>query len=130
MAYDGQVPNRPGNIFVQAFPGGGERVQVSANGATGAKWSADGRMLYYVGRTPEGQDTLVTAVDVRVDGSRLVVGQPRVLFRAVTNLGSVRRLYDINGNPVRFLMRQIAPEPPVARMDLITNWLETLSTGH
>ena len=63
-----------GEIFVQAFPSGGARVQVSTDGGMGPVWSRDGRSLYF--RSP----TEVMRARV-VPGNNFAVDAPVALFK-------------------------------------------------
>ncbi len=59
-------------LFVQPFPGGGRRIQVSEKGGLFAFWSRDGRRLLYIG------DDLRTVWEADVQqGPNLTVGAPR-----------------------------------------------------
>src|ERR1700738_5217757 len=60
-------------VYLQAFPGPGERVQVSTEGGREPVWAPNGSELYF--RTP----TKFMAVDVKARPA-LAVGKPRLLF--------------------------------------------------
>lgn len=60
-------------VYLQAFPGPGERVQVSTEGGSEPVWAPNGSELYF--RTP----TKSMAVDVK-GRPALAVGKPRLLF--------------------------------------------------
>jgi len=68
-------------VFVQSFPEGRARTQVSTQGGVVPLWRRDQKELFYL--TPEGK---VMAVDVRSSTSGLAFGIPHVLF-ASNNLG-------------------------------------------
>jgi eukaryotic-like serine/threonine-protein kinase len=63
-------------IFVQAYPSAGARWSVSAEGGFSPQWRGDGREIYYI------SGSRLVAVDIQVEGSRVVPGVPRVLFDA------------------------------------------------
>jgi hypothetical protein len=72
----------PPNVFVQAFPGPGPRIQASAGGGFDPAWSADGRTIYYLKNvfdSPSGATTLF-ATDIATAGA-LTVGTPHELFQ-------------------------------------------------
>jgi serine/threonine-protein kinase len=96
-------------IYLQAFPDGGDRVQVSTNGGRSAKWSRDGRELYFL----EGDKMMVASVR---DGT---VGRPSVLFE--------KRLegYDVAADG-RFLAVLPDEQTPPAPVNVVLNWLEEL----
>jgi serine/threonine-protein kinase len=62
-------------IFLQRFPGGESKVRVSSGGGEMARWSPDGRELYFVSR----DGTAVMAVAIRTE-PRLELGAPLKLF--------------------------------------------------
>jgi len=62
-------------IYVQRFPDGGERYQVSLDGGVLAKWSAGMRELFFV----NGKDELC-AVNIRRSDSKFEATPPSVLF--------------------------------------------------
>ena len=110
-------------IYVTAFPGGGARWQVSANGGTQARWSHDGRSLYFV--SAEGD---LTVADVDGTGSRFQVRDVKPLFR-VNLFGGQRanlHAYDVSPDGRRFLIND-AGEAGVPRVALVTNWTAALA---
>lgn len=51
-------------VYVQAFPGPGEKHRISSNGGGNPAWSSNGRELFYLGRPAGGGKTSMIAVDV------------------------------------------------------------------
>jgi serine/threonine protein kinase len=105
-------------IFVQAFPDGGGRWQISGGGGTMPIWSPDGHELYYV-----SSDSTLMAAAVRV-GRTFEADTPRVLFtpgiRLVT--GVTRRQYDVSRDG-RFLINMNPPETQaMPGITLVQNW--------
>lgn len=113
MAYISDETKRP-EVYVQAFPGLGQKVQVSPDGASMACWKPDGRELYY------WQNGLMMAVAVE-GGSPLKVGAPRRLFEVGASTGGCEVTRD-----GRFLMR--VAQAPTGRppMTVILNWPQLL----
>jgi Tol biopolymer transport system component len=62
-------------VYIQPFPGGGERVRVSTEGGGQPLWRRDGRELYYL--SPDGR---LMAVALKPAAGRLEVGRPAALF--------------------------------------------------
>jgi len=116
-------------VMVQAFPGPGPRMQVSAGAGTNPAWSADGRTLYYIGRgTSNRSETIMMAVDVR-SGDTFEAGKPHELFRrAESQRCGIMRCYDVSADGSRFLFSDKASSvrETVSRFDLILNWTATL----
>jgi DNA-binding winged helix-turn-helix (wHTH) protein len=105
-----------GEVYVQVFSTTGDKQQVSPSGGVQPVWRDDGGELYYL-----GLDGMLYAVAVALDGTRVKLGQPRVLFKAP--IGTVRpdiEQYATNDGQ-RFLFLT-----PVARqqrpIDVIINW--------
>ena len=98
-----------------AFPGGGNRRQVSTTGADVARWSPNGKEILY------SSHTKLMAAAVRADGDRLEVGTPRVLFEMHIDCANLELpCFDVAPDGQRFLvMEPIGSPPPVA---LIQNW--------
>ena len=81
MAYQGVLGDATvSGIFVEAFPGGGHRQQVTDRG-TLPVWSADGRSLYYA-----GDNTLMVQDVAEADGA-LKLGVPRALMSVMIGRG-------------------------------------------
>jgi serine/threonine protein kinase len=120
------------NVIVQAFPGPGVGMQVSAGNGFNPAWSADGRTLYYLARydaAPGQPGSVVFAVDITTAGE-LRAGTPRELFRYSPGQGCGGRCYDISANGPRFLFQGPRIKPaPVTRIDLVLNWTPALPTS-
>ena len=72
-------------VYVQPFPTGSGKWQVSTNGGTFPRWRRDGRELFYMDRTSAGK---MLAVDVNGTASVFVAGSPKELFDSgYLNLG-------------------------------------------
>ncbi len=121
VAYQSLETSR-NEIFVTPFPGGRARRQVSANGGTQARWSRDGRSLYFI-----SADGDLTVADVDGSGSRFEVKDVKPLFRV--NLFGGQRVglhsYDVSPDGKRFLIND-AGEAGVPRVALVTNWTAEL----
>jgi serine/threonine-protein kinase len=129
IAYDSNESGRL-EIYVRAFPAGGGKWQVSDGGGALARWSADGRELFY--RTEDG----VMSVDIDGRGSNFKVGTPRKLFdgpflggmNGITVGGFIFPDYTVSGDGLHFVMfagREETSRPTSVR--LVTNWFADLS---
>jgi Tol biopolymer transport system component len=74
IAYVSEESGRP-EVYVQAFPGPGNRVVISAEGGSLPEWRADGRELFYM-----SLDSQLMAVPVTFNGSRIEHGKAVALF--------------------------------------------------
>lgn len=84
LAYTADRAGRP-EVWVQEYPSGNCRVQLSTQGGTHPLWRADGRELYYL-----GSDRRVYAVPLTTN-FKLVAGSPVKLFDIAvdTTVGSM-----------------------------------------
>jgi Tol biopolymer transport system component len=64
-----------GEVYVRPFPGSGNRIQISSGGGRQARWSRDGRTLYYV-----TLDSKLMEIPITSNGSSLRPGTSRLLF--------------------------------------------------
>ena len=101
-------------IYVQAYPSGGNRVTVSNGGGILPRWSRDGKELFYV-----TGDAMV-AVAMRPDGT---FGAPRKLFDRSPFLFNHRfHSFSVSPDGKRFLMiRRDAGSVP-RQLNVILNW--------
>ena len=120
-------------VYLEAFPGGGGRKQVSSGGGAAPVWSHNGRELFY----RHGNQLL--AVEVTA-GASLSVGRPQELFAgdygSRVGAGEDRSAdsavvpdYDVKEDGKEFLMIQAAgsiPPSDVPRLDVVVNWFEEL----
>jgi Tol biopolymer transport system component/tRNA A-37 threonylcarbamoyl transferase component Bud32 len=107
-------------LYVQAFPGPGERLRVSLRGGRDPQWRRDGKELFFLSLQGE-----MMAVDVRTS-PRLLLGVPRALFHAtVPLLGlGVGRNYAVTADGQRFIVRKTG-SPTIAPLTVVLNWKPT-----
>ena len=109
-------------IYVQAFPNGGGKSQISGNGGTMPVWSASGHEVYYA--SPSGA---IMAATVHA-GSPFLADSPRVLFSPNIRLvsGVTRRQFDVSRDG-RFLVNTVPAETQaVSGVTLVQNWTAKL----
>jgi len=116
LAYTSDETGRK-EVYVQSFPGGGGKRQVSTGGGNGIRWRRDGRELIY----SEGDGKLMAA-PVR-SGESLEVGAPFLLFefRAGT-LQGWSSPYAVTADGQRFLINAVVETEPNAPLTVWTNW--------
>ena len=114
-------------VFVDAFPGGGQRLRVSGDLAgVQPRWRRDGRELYYVDR-----DKNLMAVSVETTGRTLKLGTPKPLFKTNINPSSglgTRASYDAVRDGSRFIVTEPkthdgAESQPIT---VLVNWQSVL----
>ncbi len=127
MAY---VTNESGSaeVYVQPYPGPGEKTRVSTSGGTSPIWAGNGRELLYRSYTPDRQQFFSTTIR---SVSPFRVDTPRLLFEAKAgeyDSTTPERSWDISPDGKRFLLLRPAEstDKPVAAMHVVLNWAEEL----
>jgi serine/threonine-protein kinase len=106
-------------VYLQAFPGPGERVPVSTDGGREPVWAPNGSELYF--RTA----TKFMAVGVKARPA-LAVGKPQLLFEGDFLL--THHDYGLLPDGRHFIMIQPAGKKPPAELHVVVNWSEELKT--
>jgi Tol biopolymer transport system component len=104
-------------IYVQAFPGPGEKIRVSIDGGTEPRWR--GREIYFI-----SPDAKMMAVSFRSSGPAPEIGRPEPLFQTRKVRGGtsdVLQQYDV-AEDGRFLINVNADESVASPIMLILNW--------
>ncbi len=117
VAYTSEESSTP-QVYVQPFPAGSGKWQISTDGGTRPRWRDDGKELYYMdlgGR--------LMAVDVKAGGAPsgpFEVGVPNLLFET----GSVISLlqYDVARGGQRFVMPVAEGGAEASPVTVILNW--------
>jgi Tol biopolymer transport system component len=108
-------------IYLQPFPGPGERVTVSSGGGVQAKWRGDSKEFFYL--TLDG-----TMMSVEMaPGARPDVGTPKPLFR--TRLSSPNTAVDqyvVTSDGQRFIVMEPTADAPPESLTIVTNWTTLL----
>jgi Tol biopolymer transport system component len=104
LAYQSNETGRP-EIYVKQFPEGPGKWQVSTDGGNSPRWRGDGKELYFI-VAPN-----MMVADIRVDGSSIQPGTPKILFSlsanptaAVTHLPYHR--FAVTADGQRFVLSQ------------------------
>ncbi len=115
-------------VYVERFPAGGNRVQISVDGGNSPMWSPIGNELFYWGSAPpeSGADenrVRVYAADIQTHGP-LSVGKPKVLFDGeFLPHGAARPNYDVTRDGQRFLFLMAGEAAiPVREIHVVLNW--------
>jgi Tol biopolymer transport system component len=104
-------------VYVQAYPGPGERVQVSTDGGGQPLWAPNGSELYF--RTP----TKFMAAEVKTKPT-LSIGKPRLLFEGDFELS--HHDYGLLPDGRHFIMIQPVGKTPPAELHVVVNWADEL----
>jgi serine/threonine protein kinase/Tol biopolymer transport system component len=103
-------------VYIQPFPSGAGRWQVSTAGGAEPNWRKDGKELFFF--SIDGQ---IMAVDVSQNGASLQLGTPHALFKAATVSGP-QGPYTVSANGKKFVMNTVLPQSITEPLTLITNW--------
>jgi hypothetical protein len=107
-------------IYLSRFPPTGERWQVSTDGGVQPRWSADGRMLYYLDLT----GNLVRVAVLEANPER--IGRPEVLFNlGVDQPSTTIEQYAVHGN--RFLALRPREDAAHQTVAVVSNWTSLLA---
>ena len=119
IAYTSDQSGR-GEVYVQAYPTPGERIQISTNGGARPLWRRDGRELFFFdGRA-------IAAAEIRVIAGRIESGAIRSLF-PFAMLEGIASPYDVSLDGQRFLALVPASAREDAGFTVLTNWQTTLN---
>ena len=102
------VSNETGRseVYVQPFPEGGYKLQVSLNGGERPKWSRDGKELFYVA------DEMLVAAAIETN-AHLSLHSTQPLFNYVMTSGdTIVETYAVSDDGKRFLMVELVGDAP------------------
>jgi hypothetical protein len=134
LAY-GLGPTGAVDVYVEPYPLGGGRTQVSTDGGGGPAWNPrGGGELFYLTLPKEGRARMM-AVSFE-PGTPPSIGTPQILFDFhLGDLGfmcTTIRCYDVAPDGQRFYgvqaLTQPPPPPVITHINLIHNWFEELKT--
>ena len=104
-------------VYVQRFPTGGSKRQISTGGGVGPHWRRDGKELFYYANDGKLMTVLVGS------GESFEVGAAVVLFEFRS--GSISPSiapYTVTGDGRRFLVNAIVDAEPRAPLTVVVNW--------
>jgi serine/threonine protein kinase/Tol biopolymer transport system component len=109
-------------IYVQSFPDGGGKRQISASGGFWLAWRRDGKELFYV-----AADKKIMVVDVKADGPTIEVGTPKALFDLrVPSFNSIQAQFAVFADGQKFLVANSFGELSSAPIEVVLNWTAAL----
>jgi Tol biopolymer transport system component len=127
------VSNESGRneVYVQPYPGPGERHLISTNGGEQPAWSPNGRELFYVqGGGFNSGSSGRTLMSVKVaTAPAFQAGTPEPMFENTDLRSNWGRNYDVAPDGQRFLLllsREAPSNLAPAQMIFVQHWLEEL----
>lgn len=115
MAYISDESGRY-EVYVQSFPAGGGKRQISTTGGIGPHWRGDGKELFY--HAPDGK---LMAVAVK-GGASFESGAPVALFEFRPGGNVITPYYAVTRDGQRFLLSTIVETEPNAPLTVVLNW--------
>lgn len=116
MAYVSDESGRY-EVYVQSFPVGGGKRQVSTGGGTAPRWRRDGQELFYY-----ASDGKLVAAPVQSEETfSASAASPLFEFRA-GNANSASAPYAVTGDGQRFLLNAIVVTEMAAPLTVVFNW--------
>jgi hypothetical protein len=121
IAYQSNETGRS-EIYVEPFPGPGDRVQVSADGGTEPVWARNGEIFF------RHDDDMRVAATRR--GGRFEFDPPRTLFSfpIVPAGGHEVQTYGVTADGTRVLAITIREVDRPRQIEVVTNWMNQLPT--
>ena len=117
----GSNDSRRGEVYIRSFPDGTGRTRVSLNGGGQARWSRDGRTIFYV----EGASLMAQSVTTEPGFS--IIGAPRKLFesRGLPPKASGDLNYDVSADGQRFVVIELVEtKAEDIKAHVVQNWYE------
>jgi serine/threonine-protein kinase len=115
-------------VYVQPYPGPGEKIRISTGGGWEPIWTSNGREILYRSGGPSEQQFLSATI---TSVSPFRAETPRVLFRA--RLGEYdstapTRAWDVSADGQQFLLsrNRESTDRPVTSLQVVQNWTEEL----
>jgi Tol biopolymer transport system component len=110
-------------VYVQAFPGGSEKMTISTDGGFEPLWSPDGRELFY----RIGERLMVVSIQTT---PAFRSSRPRKLFDdhyiSGLTINALARTYDVAPDGQHFLMMEGGEEEGGNQLHVVLNWFEEL----
>jgi Tol biopolymer transport system component len=120
MVYAALETGREEEVYVERYPGPGDRVVVSVGGGREPVWSPWDDEIFY--RSSDGQRMMM--VTVRTEPA-LTIGRPENLFQGRFRTGLFWADYDVHPKTREFLMLAV-DEPQQPRLTVALNWSSVL----
>jgi len=117
LAYVSEDTGIP-QVYVQSFPNGEQRTQVSSQGGTEPRWREDGQELFFL-----RSDRMMMAVPVSLRPT-FQAEEPKTLFRTRVPLmaNAYRWHYDVSADGERFLVNTAPASVPTPAIHVVLDW--------
>jgi Tol biopolymer transport system component len=123
VAYTSNESGRP-EVYIQSFPIGGGKWQISTAGGDQAQWRADGKELFYI-----APDRNLVVVSIAGSSTTIDIGRPTTLFQTVMPLSGItddRNNYVPSKDGQRFLVNTLADTGNLQPLIMVLGWANEL----
>jgi DNA-binding winged helix-turn-helix (wHTH) protein/Tol biopolymer transport system component len=107
-------------VYVQRFPGLGDKRIVSIGGGVEPMWRGDGKELFYL-----SPDHSIVSVSF-TPANPPVIGRPAPLFRAPVNISTTRNHYAVGRDGQKFLVNVEDQSSYLSPITVMVNWIDGL----
>jgi eukaryotic-like serine/threonine-protein kinase len=115
LAYVSDESGRP-EVYVQPYPGPGQKWLISTGGGSDPVWSADGRQLFY----RDGTRMMAASIDLT---PAVAAGTARPLFDGAFDVSDLDRNFDVSPDGRRFLMVRSEAAGALPQFRVVFNWI-------
>jgi Tol biopolymer transport system component len=108
-------------VYVQPYPGPGEKHRISTEGGTQPIWTANGRELVFRRSAEEVYSASITSLNpFQAEAPRLLVSNKSTGYSSTTPV----RGWDASADGQRFLFTKDEPskDKPVTQIEVVLNW--------
>jgi dipeptidyl aminopeptidase/acylaminoacyl peptidase len=124
VAYQSDESGRD-EVYLQAFPGGGRKAQISTQGGAQPRFRADGHELFYIGldqKMMAVETSFTNGAEAPRLGTPVELFQTRIAGGAVLAPGPLRHQYAVTNDGQRFLINTVTEEAVSSHIHLILHW--------
>jgi len=107
-----------GEVYIRSWPDCTREVRISTRGGVDPLWSRDGKELFY----RDGDQFMAVQVPALTDSW---IPKPQRMFTG-NYLNVQHRAWDVMDEQHFIMLQPTHPDPPVAELYLVQNWLEEL----
>jgi Tol biopolymer transport system component len=120
IAYESDETGRS-EIYVQPFPGPGEKTAVSTGGGEHPRWRPDGRELFYLSPDDSLMAVPVTP-GVGTMGAPVKLFTTHIVRERISGAANYNQQYDVSPDGERFLINVTIREPATSPITVVLNW--------